>query len=147
MGLLVIGQDANGPHLFETSPTANHYEYIGQAIGARSQSARTYIEKVAPELADATLEKLIRFGVNALRESLQSSSSDELTAQNCTVAVVGKDTPLKIYNDDDVLQFVKKINQKFIPSLYVYMCYFLLFYFFYRSKLMLRWKTKNKKHN
>ena len=139
MGLLVIGQDANGPHLFETSPTANHYEYIGQAIGARSQSARTYIEKVAPELADATLEKLIRFGVNALRESLQSSSSDELTAQNCTVAVVGKDTPLKIYNDDDVLQFVKKNQKKTFP---LYMCYFLLFYFFYRSKLMLRWKTK-----
>ena len=140
----MIGQDANGPHLFETSPTANHYEYIGQAIGARSQSARTYIEKVAPELADATLEKLIRFGVNALRESLQSSSSDELTAQNCTVAVVGKDTPLKIYNDDDVLQFVKKNQKKTFP---LYMCYFLLFYFFYRSKLMLRWKTKNKKHN
>ena len=102
----MIGNDTNGPHLFETSPNANHYEYIGQAIGARSQSARTYIEKVADDLADAPLEKLIRFGVNALKESLQSNSTEELNSQNCSIAVVGEGSTLKIYDGDDVQQFV-----------------------------------------
>lgn len=108
VGLLVIGYDSNGPHLFETSPNANHYEYVGHAIGARSQSARTYIEKVAQELDEAPLEKLIKIGVNALRESLQSNSSEEVNSQNCSIAVVGEDTPLKVYDGDDVQQFVNK---------------------------------------
>ena len=122
VGLLVIGQDSNGPHLFETSPKANHYEYIGQAIGARSQSARTYIEKVAGDLAEAPLDKLIRIGVTALKESLQSGSSEELNTKNCSIAVVGEDSTLKIYDGDDVQQFVNII-------LYFYH-YFIIFIYF-----------------
>jgi 20S proteasome subunit alpha 6 len=32
-------------HLYQTCPSGNYYEYKGIAIGARSQSARTYLEK------------------------------------------------------------------------------------------------------
>ena len=34
-----------GVHLYQTCPSGNYYEYRGIAIGARSQSARTYLEK------------------------------------------------------------------------------------------------------
>ena len=34
-----------GPHLFQTEPSGVYFEYKAQAIGARSQSARTYLEK------------------------------------------------------------------------------------------------------
>lgn len=44
MGLLVAGVDKDGPHLFETCPSGNYYEYYAYSIGARSQSARTYLE-------------------------------------------------------------------------------------------------------
>jgi 20S proteasome subunit alpha 6 len=37
--------DETGTHLFETCPSGNYYEYIAMAIGARSQSAKTYLEK------------------------------------------------------------------------------------------------------
>jgi 20S proteasome subunit alpha 6 len=42
---LVAGVDETGTHLFETCPSANYYEYTAMAIGARSQSAKTYLEK------------------------------------------------------------------------------------------------------
>ena len=45
VGLLVGGVDELGTHLFETDPSANYYEYKAMAIGARSQSAKTYLEK------------------------------------------------------------------------------------------------------
>ncbi len=44
VGLLVAGVDRDGPHLFETCPSGNYYEYYAYSIGARSQSARTYVE-------------------------------------------------------------------------------------------------------
>ena len=60
VGFLVIGQDVRllhsihvvgltkqetGPHLFEFSPAGTAFEYYAHSIGARSQSAKTYLEK------------------------------------------------------------------------------------------------------
>ena len=45
VGLLVGSVDETGTHLFETCPSGNYYEYLAMAIGARSQSAKTYLEK------------------------------------------------------------------------------------------------------
>ncbi|RSH79546.1 hypothetical protein EHS25_007977 [Saitozyma podzolica] len=45
VGFLVIGQDETGPHLFEFSPAGTAFEYYAHSIGARSQSAKTYLEK------------------------------------------------------------------------------------------------------
>jgi hypothetical protein len=45
VGLLVAGYDRTGAHLFQTSPSGNYFEWRAYAIGARSQSARTYLEK------------------------------------------------------------------------------------------------------
>lgn len=55
VGFLVIGQDINGPHLYEFSPSGNSYEYYAMSIGARSQSAKTYLEKHYETFADGTL--------------------------------------------------------------------------------------------
>lgn len=45
VGFLVIGEDQTGAHLYEFSPSGNSYEYYAMSIGARSQSAKTYLEK------------------------------------------------------------------------------------------------------
>lgn len=45
VGLLVAGWDEKGPHIYQTCPSANYYDCKAMAIGARSQSARTYLEK------------------------------------------------------------------------------------------------------
>ena len=40
------------------------------SIGARSQSARTYLEKSIDELGDCELEPLVAHGLRALRDTL-----------------------------------------------------------------------------
>jgi 20S proteasome subunit alpha 6 len=52
VGFLVIGQDQSGPHLYEFSPSGTSYEYYAVSIGARSQSAKTYLEKHYEEFAE-----------------------------------------------------------------------------------------------
>ena len=46
VGLLVGAWDEKtGPHLYQTCPSGNYYEYFATAIGSRNQSAKTYLEK------------------------------------------------------------------------------------------------------
>ncbi|KAH7098456.1 N-terminal nucleophile aminohydrolase [Auriculariales sp. MPI-PUGE-AT-0066] len=75
VGFLVIGQDALGPHLYEFSPSGTSYEYYAMSIGARSQSAKTYLEKHYESFADCSLDELVRHGLHALRETLQQTRS------------------------------------------------------------------------
>jgi len=37
VGLLVAGYDQTGPHLYNTCPSGNYYEYKAMSIGARAQ--------------------------------------------------------------------------------------------------------------
>jgi len=105
VGFLVIGQDQSGPHLFEFSPSGNSYEYYAMSIGARSQSAKTYLERHYESFADCAcrdpfyaatislrlvvgnLEDLIRHGLHALRETLQQDK--ELNVNNTSIGIIG----------------------------------------------------------
>jgi len=87
VGFLVIGQDQSGQHLYEFSPSGNSYEYYAMSIGARSQSAKTYLEKHLTEFKECSLEDLIRHGLHALRETLQQDK--ELTTKNTSIGIVG----------------------------------------------------------
>jgi 20S proteasome subunit alpha 6 len=62
-------------------------EMVACAIGARSQMARTYLERNLESFAECGREELIKHGLRALKESL--SQDKELTVENCSVAVVG----------------------------------------------------------
>ena len=94
VGLLVIGVDETGPHLYECCPSGNGYEFFAQSIGSRAQSARTYLERRYAEFADASLDELIRHGLVALRDTLQQGTG--LDNKNCSIAVVGIDRPFEI---------------------------------------------------
>ncbi|KAI8592453.1 nucleophile aminohydrolase [Geranomyces variabilis] len=88
VGLLVAGYDDAGPHLFECAPSGNFFDYYAVAIGARSQSAKTYLEKHFESFADASVEELITHGLRALRDTLQQDK--ELDINNCSIGIVGK---------------------------------------------------------
>merc|ERR1712080_156483 len=60
VGLLVAGYDETGAHLYEFQPSGLVLEYYGAAIGARSQAARTYLERTLEEVREVTdVESLI----------------------------------------------------------------------------------------
>lgn len=70
VGLLVAGYDDQGPHIFQTCPSANFFDCKAMSIGSRSQSARTYLEKHLSELPTSTKEELICHGIQALHDTL-----------------------------------------------------------------------------
>lgn len=99
VGLLVAGVDELGPHLFEFSPSGMVQEMLACAIGARSQMARTYLERNLEEFADASREELIKHALLGLKESL--AQDKELTVENTSLAVIGvaeKDGRKKLEN-------------------------------------------------
>lgn len=108
VGLLVAGYDDQGPHIFQTCPSANYYDCRAMAIGARSQSARTYLEKMLDTFKDCEMEELVKHGLRALRDTLPAEV--DLTNKNVSIAVVGKDTAFTIYDDADVDQFLASIE-------------------------------------
>ncbi|KAK9819975.1 hypothetical protein WJX72_004710 [[Myrmecia] bisecta] len=99
VGLLTAGSDKTGPKLFYNCPSGNFYEYRAMAIGARSQAAKTYLERHFEAFDGCTVDELIRHALRALSASV---TDGELTAANCTVALVGSDTPFVILEDDDL---------------------------------------------
>lgn len=90
VGLLVAGVDELGPHLFEFSPSGMTQEMLACAIGARSQMARTYLERHLEEFEDCGRDDLIKHGLLALKESL--AQDKELTVENTSLAIIGVDS-------------------------------------------------------
>ncbi|KAA1466006.1 20S proteasome subunit [Dentipellis sp. KUC8613] len=124
VGFLVIGQDHTGPHLYEFSPSGTSFEYYAISIGARSQSAKTYLEKHYESFADCSLEDLIRHGLHALRETLQQDK--ELTPANTSIGIIGpagqaeKDVSsegsFRIREGDDVKVYIASMVPKEAPE-------------------------------
>jgi len=106
VGLLLAGYDKTGAHLFQTDPSGNFYEYYAQAMGARSQSARTYLEKHFETFPECDLEQLIVHALTALKGSVQDH---KITRDNVSVAFVGKNHEFTILRDDDVAEWVDKV--------------------------------------
>jgi 20S proteasome subunit alpha 6 len=96
VGLLVAGYDATGPHLYQTCPSGNFYEYKAMAIGARSQASKTYLEKTFDTFPSASLEELCRHALTALREAC---SEGELSGKNVSLAFVGAGTKFTLLED------------------------------------------------
>lgn len=99
VGLLVAGVDDLGPHLFEFSPSGMTQEMLACAIGARSQMARTYLERHLDQFTNCSRDELIKHGLLALKESLPQDK--ELTVDNTSLAVIGlgeKDGKKKVDN-------------------------------------------------
>ncbi|GLI62227.1 hypothetical protein VaNZ11_004824 [Volvox africanus] len=108
VGLLVAGVDPRGPHIFSSCPSGNYYEYKAIAIGARSQAAKTYLEKHLESFPSATLDELVQHGLRALQSSL---SEGELTDANSSVAVVGKDLNFTILEDEAVQPYITALKE------------------------------------
>lgn len=107
VGLVMAGYDDLGPHIYQVCPSANYYDCKAMAIGARSQSARTYLEKNFDEFLTADLEKLVAHGLRALRDTLPNEV--DLSNKNVSIAVVGKDAPFKIYENAAVDPYLELI--------------------------------------
>ena len=77
------------------------------SIGARSQSARTYLEKKLDDFGDCELEPLVAHGLRALRDTLPKEV--DLTNKNVSIAIVGEDMEFVVNEDSDVDKYLELI--------------------------------------
>jgi len=112
VGLLVIGVDprTQSPRLYQTCPSGNLFEFYASAIGSRSQSARTYLEKHYETFVDAKRDELILHALQALVGCV--SGDDELTKENGSVAIVGKDEKLTLIEGDALQPYLDRLELK-----------------------------------
>ncbi|RZC57414.1 hypothetical protein C5167_004719 [Papaver somniferum] len=68
VGMLVIGLDESGAHLYYNFPSGNYFEYQAFAIGARSQSAKTCLERKFESFANSTCDDLIKDALFVIKE-------------------------------------------------------------------------------
>mmetsp|Transcript_82 Transcript_82/g.66 ORF Transcript_82/g.66 Transcript_82/m.66 type:complete len:258 (+) Transcript_82:134-907(+) len=108
VGLLIASYDQTGPHLYVTEPSGNYFEYYAMAIGSRSQTSRTYLEREYENFPDASLDDLIKHAVKALASSLSGDS--ELDAKSAAVSVVGLDVPFKQIEGSALQRYLDEIT-------------------------------------
>ncbi len=96
--------------MYQTDPSGNYYEYKAIAIGARSQSAKTYMEKNYESFPDADIQTLI---LHALR-ALQGTTGDdvELNTKNCSVSIVGKGQAYRLIENEDVEPYLRLLEDE-----------------------------------
>uniref|UniRef100_A0A7S3QWT2 Proteasome subunit alpha type n=1 Tax=Dunaliella tertiolecta TaxID=3047 RepID=A0A7S3QWT2_DUNTE len=112
VGLLVAGYDQTGPHLYNTCPSGNYYEYKAMSIGARAQASKTYLERNFESFGPCNMDELIRHGLKALAGSL---TDGELTPANTTVAVVGKGMPFTLLEEDGIQPYIAALKEEDQP--------------------------------
>jgi len=102
VGLLMIGASADGPRLFETCPSGQHWEYSAQAIGRRAQAAKTYLESHLNEFANCSREELITHALKALNDCKSREGSN---LEAIAVGIVGVNEPFTIIEGEQLQQF------------------------------------------
>ncbi len=102
VGLLVAGYDSSGPRLFRTCPSANYYEYICVAIGARSQGATTFLENNMERFKSMSDKELILYGLRAMKKA----QDVKVNGKNLDVLIVGKDTEAKVFSEAEIEAFL-----------------------------------------
>jgi len=109
VGLLVAAYDGKtlGPRLYQTCPSGNLYEYYATAIGARSQSARTYLEKYYETFADCTEKEMILHCIRSLKGCV--SGDGALDEENTSVLVVA-DGVFKVLEGEDLKVYLDEIS-------------------------------------
>lgn len=110
VGLLIASYDENSntPHLYQTCPSGNLYEFYSSAIGARSQSARTYLEKHYESFNTSSRDELIIHALTALHGCV--SGDDELTADNGSIVVIGKDEKFTLIEGDELKVYLDRLE-------------------------------------
>ncbi|KAF2432229.1 N-terminal nucleophile aminohydrolase [Tothia fuscella] len=105
VGLLIAGVDARGPHLFEFQPSGVTQEMIASGIGARSQMARTYLERNLDQFEGSGREELVKHALRALKDSL--SQDKELTVDNTSIGIAGVGEDFKLYEGAEISSWLE----------------------------------------
>jgi 20S proteasome subunit alpha 6 len=110
--LLIAAVDGGtgAPHLYQTCPSGNLYEFYASAIGARSQSARTYLEKHYESFAALPTDALVVHALTALQGCV--SGDDDLTVKNASLVMVSKEGGVQMLDGDALKPYLDQLEPK-----------------------------------
>lgn len=101
---LIVGFDPLGkPQLYQTDPSGTYSAWKANAIGRNSKTIREFLEKSYAETSGRDTAKL---AIRALMEAVEAGS------KNIEVAVMERDTGLKILSDEEVDALVKEVTDE-----------------------------------
>lgn len=114
VGLLVAGYDQTGPHLYQTCPSGQYYEYYATALGHRAQSAKTYLEKHYENLEGLDADTLIKHALRALSGCKQGDGKDgeneELDVESTSISIVGEGREFEFIEGADLQRYLDEIE-------------------------------------
>merc|ERR1712060_341087 len=99
-----------GPHIFETCPSGNYFEYFAMAIGGRSTSAKTYLEKHFESFDGMDVEALIKHALEAMNKTTPSDQS--LSTKNTSVVVTSTQDPYREVPAEDLQKAIDQLEKK-----------------------------------
>jgi len=108
VGLLIASYDQTGPHLYETQPSGDYYEYVAMAIGARSQSAKTYLERHYESFAECSVDELIKHALKALSGTVTGDKA--LDVKSASIGVVGPDRHFQVIDGEPLQRYLDEIE-------------------------------------
>lgn len=114
VGLLVAAYDRTGPHLFQTAPDGNFYEWRAMAIGSRSQSGKTYLEKNYESFPGLSRDELIKAAVKALHACTEPDKG--LSLENTVIAVVGEGERFHMLEGEAIAPFLLGLDAEPRPA-------------------------------
>ena len=93
---------------FEQVASGNFSEFVAVAIGARAQSAKTYLEKHHKTFKDTPVEELCTHALQALAGCV--AGDKELDAAAASLAVVTADGQSRLIEDAEVQKYLDLVE-------------------------------------
>lgn len=101
---LIVGYDTFGePKLYQTEPSGTYSSWKASAIGRNSKTVREYLEK---HYSETSGQETVKLALKALLETVEPGS------KTVELAVMEKDTGLRVLTDEQVDQLVKVIEEE-----------------------------------
>ena len=108
VALLMIGYDRNTPKIYELTPTGDSIEYSAYAIGAKSQSSKTYLEKHIATLSGCNTTNLILNALNAIKAGYRDET-EEMSEKNIEISLLNRENGFHSLKKEDVRKYLDQL--------------------------------------
>ena len=92
------------PQIFELNPAGDMFEFDAFAIGAKSQSAKTYLEKNLDSFVEQDINGLVLEGLKAIKSGYKDEK-EEMSGKNVEVYTLSPEEGL-VKAEEEVIQLL-----------------------------------------
>jgi 20S proteasome subunit alpha 6 len=109
VAILMVGYNKEVPRVYEISPSGEHIEYDAFAIGAKSQSSKTYLEKHMGTFKKSSTENLMLHALNAIKAGYRDEPED-MSEKNIEVSLLSHKHGFQSLTRENVKGLLEKLT-------------------------------------